>query len=132
MEIPEQHDQPTRQRVARSILLNGPSTAAELAQRLELTPAAVRRHLDHLIEEGTLEARDRRSKGVRGRGRPAKEFALTEAGRRIYDSIVPEALGFESRVMSVLTPQEQALLGALVDRLTTRARAMVPEGGIQP
>ena len=98
MEIPEQHDQPTRQRVARSILLNGASTAAELAQRLELTPAAVRRHLDHLIEEGTLEARDRRSKGVRGRGRPAKEFALTEAGRdrfdQAYDDLAVQAIHF--------------------------------------
>ena len=98
MEIPEQHDQPTRQRVARSILLNGPSTAAELAKRLELTPAAVRRHLDHLIEEGTLEARDRRSKGVRGRGRPAKEFALTEAGRdrfdQAYDDLAVQAIHF--------------------------------------
>ncbi|UMG92414.1 helix-turn-helix domain-containing protein [Nocardioides sp. TF02-7] len=46
-------DQPTRQRVARSILVDGPSTAAALAERLDLTPAAVRRHLDHLVEEGS-------------------------------------------------------------------------------
>ena len=41
-----------RSESARSILENGPSTAAALAERLALTPAAVRRHLDHLIEEG--------------------------------------------------------------------------------
>ena len=45
-------DEPTRERVARSILENGPSTAAALAERLDLTPAAVRRHLDHLVAEG--------------------------------------------------------------------------------
>lgn len=74
------HDQPTRQRVARSILDNGPSTAAALAERLELTPAAVRRHLDQLLEEGAVEAREPRSLTGRGRGRPAKVFVLTESG----------------------------------------------------
>jgi predicted ArsR family transcriptional regulator len=91
-------DQPTRQRVARSILVNGPSTAAALAERLDLTPAAVRRHLDHLVEEGAVEARDPRPAGHRGRGRPAKVFALTEHGRdgfdQQYDDLANEALRF--------------------------------------
>ncbi len=47
---PETHDQPTRERVVRSILVNGASTAATLGERLDLTPAAVRRHLDALLE----------------------------------------------------------------------------------
>jgi len=91
-------DAPTRERVARSILENGPSTAAALAQRLDLTPAAVRRHLDHLMEEGAVEAREPRVNGVRGRGRPAKAFALTEAGRdrfdQQYDDLAAQALRF--------------------------------------
>lgn len=78
-------DVSTRQRVARSILVNGASTAAALADRLELTSAAVRRHLDLLVEEGHVEARDQRAAGTRGRGRPAKEFALTETGRDLFD-----------------------------------------------
>ena len=80
-----QGDAPTRERVARSILENGPSTAADLAARLSLTPAAVRRHLDHLVAVGTVEARERRVYGARGRGRPAKVFALTETGRDSFD-----------------------------------------------
>ncbi|WP_395691852.1 helix-turn-helix transcriptional regulator [Nocardioides sp.] len=92
------HDQPTRERVARSILVNGPSTAAALAERLDLTPAAVRRHLDQLLEEGAVEAREPRSTAVRGRGRPAKVFALTEAGRDLfdqqYDDLAVQALRF--------------------------------------
>lgn len=91
-------DAPTRERVARSILENGPSTAAALAERLDLTPAAVRRHLDHLIDEGAVEAREPRTYGVRGRGRPAKVFALTEAGRdrfdQQYDDLAAQALRF--------------------------------------
>jgi len=91
-------DAPTRQRVARSILENGPSTAAALAERLELTPAAVRRHLDHLLAAGAVEAREPRSTAVRGRGRPAKVFALTESGHahfdQQYDDLAVQALRF--------------------------------------
>ena len=98
MEFVTGSDETTRQRVARSILVNGPSTAAALAERLDLTPAAVRRHLDQLVEEGRVEARDPRPGQVRGRGRPAKEFALTEAGRdgfdQQYDDLAAAALRF--------------------------------------
>ena len=92
------HDEPTRQRVARSILVNGPSTAAALAERLDLTPAAVRRHLDQLVDDGLVEARQPRAVGVRRRGRPAKTFALTERGRdgfdQQYDHLAADALRF--------------------------------------
>ncbi|MCW2849613.1 MAG: transcriptional regulator, ArsR family [Marmoricola sp.] len=93
-----QHDQPTRERVVQSVMVNGPSTAAALAQRLQLTPAAVRRHLDHLLEDGTLEAREPRATAVRGRGRPAKVFALTPTGRdqldQAYDDLAVQAIRF--------------------------------------
>ena len=95
---PPDGDAPTRDRVARTILENGPSTAADLARRLDLTPAAVRRHLDHLVGEGVVEARDPRVHGTRGRGRPAKVFALTESGRdsfdQHYDDLAVHALRF--------------------------------------
>ena len=91
-------DASTRHRVARSILVDGPSTTAALAERMDLTPAAVRRHLDVLLEEGAVEARDPRPVGARGRGRPAKVFALTETGRdgfdQAYDDLALEALRF--------------------------------------
>lgn len=97
MKIVEAPDR-TRQRVARSILLDGPSTAAVLAERLDLTPAAVRRHLDQLLEEGMVEAREPRHQTHRGRGRPAKVFALTERGRegfdQHYDDLAVSALRF--------------------------------------
>ncbi len=99
MEFVERHqDEPTRQRVARSILDNGPSTAAALAERLDLTPAAVRRHLDHLVEEGAVTAAEQRIYGARGRGRPAKVFALTDGGRdefdQQYDDLAVDALRY--------------------------------------
>lgn len=88
----------TRERVARSILENGPSTAVALAERLALTPAAVRRHLDQLVEDGDVEPREPRPGARRGRGRPAKLFALTPAGRdafdQQYDDLAVDALRF--------------------------------------
>jgi predicted ArsR family transcriptional regulator len=91
-------DASTRHRVASSILEHGPSTAPELAERLGLTPAAIRRHLDVLLAAGHLEARERRVYGARGRGRPAKVFVLTDAGRSVfytaYDDMAVEALEF--------------------------------------
>jgi predicted ArsR family transcriptional regulator len=84
--------------VARTILENGPSTAADLARLLDLTPAAVRRHLDHLVVEGVVESREQKVYGARGRGRPAKVFALTETGRdsfdQQYDDLAVQAMRF--------------------------------------
>ncbi len=98
MEIDQSLEAPTRERVARSILELGPSTAAALAERLDLTPAAVRRHLDHLVAEGAVESREPRVYGTRGRGRPARLFALTELGRerfdQQYDDLAVQALRF--------------------------------------
>ena len=91
-------DAPTRERVATTIMENGPSTAAALAERLGLTPAAVRRHLDQLLADGVLEAREPRMRGPRGRGRPAKVFVITDTGRdhfgHAYDVIATDALRF--------------------------------------
>ncbi|MFF0476002.1 helix-turn-helix transcriptional regulator [Streptomyces sp. NPDC004284] len=91
----------TRNRVARSILDHGPSTVADLAGRLRLTQAAVRRHLDSLVAENVVEAREQRVYGTRSRGRPAKVFALTDCGRdafdQSYDSLAVEALRWIER-----------------------------------
>ena len=88
----------TRNRVARSILANGPSTAVDLGKRLKMTPAGVRRHLDALLAENLVEARQQRTYGQRGRGRPAKVFALTDRGRGVfyqaYDQLAVDALKF--------------------------------------
>jgi predicted ArsR family transcriptional regulator len=88
----------TRARIARLILENGPVTAAGLSARLGLTPAAVRRHLDNLLADGMVEARNARAYTTRGRGRPARMFAITDAGRsafeHAYDDLATSALRF--------------------------------------
>jgi len=88
----------TRDRVARTILETGPSTTALLAEHLSLTPAAVRRHLDALLAEGLIEEREPRVTATRGRGRPARLFAMTAVGRdtfdQAYDDLAASALRF--------------------------------------
>ncbi|HEX4256187.1 MAG TPA: helix-turn-helix domain-containing protein [Streptosporangiaceae bacterium] len=88
----------TRARVARLILELGPSTASVIGNRLGLTPAAIRRHLDNLLAEGLIETRTARTYASRGRGRPARLFAITDAGRsafeHAYDDLASSALRF--------------------------------------
>jgi predicted ArsR family transcriptional regulator len=88
----------TRDAIARSILENGPSTASTLSERLALTPAGIRRHLDLLVADGILEARDPRVGSTRGRGRPSKVFLMTDEGRsqfeHSYDDLAVAALKF--------------------------------------
>jgi predicted ArsR family transcriptional regulator len=88
----------TRDEVARLLLEQGPATAVSLGSRLGLSPAAVRRHLDALAAEGLIEVRHQRPLGPRGRGRPAKLFALTESGREAfphaYDDLATAALRY--------------------------------------
>jgi predicted ArsR family transcriptional regulator len=92
----------TRARVARLILEHGPITASALGQRIGLTPAAIRRHLDALRAEGMIEIRRARPQAQRGRGRPAKLFVITDAGRNAfvhaYDDLATSALGFLAEV----------------------------------
>jgi predicted ArsR family transcriptional regulator len=80
------------------ILEHGAATAAGLSERIGLTPAAIRRHLDGLLADGMIEAREARCYGVRSRGRPARVFAVTDAGRNAfehaYDDLATNALRF--------------------------------------
>ncbi len=86
--------------MARSILENGPQSAADLSERLHLTAAGIRRHLDLLVSAGLLEARDphRVMTSIRGRGRPSKVFVITDLGREkfehSYDDLALSALRF--------------------------------------
>ena len=90
----------TREAIARSILENGPSTALTLSERLKITPAGIRRHLDALVDEGIIEPRDPRTREV-GRGRPSKVFVMTDFGRasfeHSYDDLAISAIRFISQ-----------------------------------
>ena len=146
----------TRDRVSALLLQHGPQTASELAGRLGVSPAAVRRHLDALLATGRVEER-REGRGSdmahRGRGRPARRFHLTDAGRsafpHTYDDLALTALryvaasggpdavravveqqlaGLEARASSAVREAADARPGEPVDRAQALAAALTAEG----
>jgi len=124
----------TRDRITRLLLEEGGATATHLSERLGLTPAAVRRHLDALLAEGTVESRERPGRGPRGRGRPAKEFVLTSAGRQMfphtYDDLAAEVLRFLARAHG-----HDAVATFAAERvrvLEERCRAAMADAGDDP
>ena len=84
----------TRRRVLRRLLEDDAATAREVAARLGLGAAAVRRHLDALVAEGHVVEVQARADG--SRGRPARRFRLSDAGRALfghaYDDVAVDAL----------------------------------------
>jgi len=118
----------------------GPIAAAAVAAELELSAAAVRRHLDALIVGGEAETREAPRRGPRGRGRPARQYLLTDTGRARfghgYDELAVAALRFlaehggekavrgfaESRVTELLGPAAAQI--AAVDTADGRADAL--------
>jgi predicted ArsR family transcriptional regulator len=88
----------TRDAVARAVLERGPQNAAELAEALSLSSAAIRRHLDALVGDGLFVEREPRPSSHRGRGRPARTYALTDEGRaafpHAYDDLASTALRY--------------------------------------
>jgi predicted ArsR family transcriptional regulator len=138
----------TRDRVSALLLQHGPQSASELAERLAVSPAAVRRHLDALVATGRAEERQV-SERRRSRGRPARRFALTDSGRsafpHAYDDLALTALryvaaaggaeavravaeqqlaGLEERCSAAVAASE----GAPVDRAQALAGALTAEG----
>ncbi|MCV7340052.1 transcriptional regulator [Mycobacterium haemophilum DSM 44634] len=91
--VPDGH---TRRAVVRLLLESGSITAGEIGDRLGLSAAGVRRHLDVLIEAGDAESVAAAAWQQVGRGRPAKHYRLTAAGRakldHAYDTLASAAM----------------------------------------
>lgn len=97
--VVDQHsDGDTRRQITLMLLKHAPITASDLAERLEMSAAGIRRHLDILVAEGLAELDDRRprSAGAPSRGRPAKAFRLTDRGHvefgHSFDQLAADAL----------------------------------------
>ncbi|MCV7399075.1 transcriptional regulator [Mycobacterium fragae] len=90
------HDGHTRSAVVRLLLESGSITAGQIGDQLGLSAAGVRRHLDALIEAGEAESVPAAAWQQAGRGRPAKRYRLTAAGRaklgHSYDDLASAAM----------------------------------------
>jgi predicted ArsR family transcriptional regulator len=134
-------DSRTRSRVLRMVSADGPITAAELGRHLDLTPAAVRRHLDALVEQGAV-APHEPTGGRRGRGRPARAYVVSDAGHSAlgadYDSLAVDVLryvevqggpaavaDFARGRVAALEERYAARLAAAGDETTARTEVLV-------
>ena len=138
----------TRERLLSLLHERGPSSTTCLADLLGLSAAGVRRHLDALLADGTISQHESRAAGpARRRGRPAKVWALTEAGHAAgpstYDDLATEALRYldehvgdgavrafaEQRVAALESRYRRALDDAAPgDRPAALAAAMTADG----
>lgn len=88
-------DGSTRERVLQLVVEEGPISAAQLGKKLSLTPAAVRRHLDAMTEQGIVEIKNVKG-SKRGAGRPSRRYVLSSRGQQVlgddYLSLVRAAL----------------------------------------
>jgi len=84
----------TRQEILLLLRRHGRLSAPQLANRLDITAVAIRRHLVTLERDGLVSAKTERAV----RGRPAARYGLTDQGRqtfpRHYDELAQEALSF--------------------------------------
>ena len=125
----------TREAILNLLLKDGPLAATDLAERLSMSAAGVRRQIDPLEEEGLVETAPERIKKARGRGRPAKKFILTAKGREQfghgYDELAVHALralrqtGGEDAIMLFARQRIEDILQTVEEQTST-------EGGLSP
>lgn len=112
----------TRRAILAALLKPVPVTAPEVAEKVGISPAGVRRHIDILLERGLIEEVES-STPSGTRGRPAKHYRLTAHGRESfgsgYDELAlaafaeVEALGGKEAVKRLARKRaEQLLSGA--------------------
>lgn len=89
-------DGATRREIVRLLLESGSITAAEIGTKLGISPTGVRRHLEAMVDDGDAEALPAAAWQHVGRGRPAKRYRLSAAGRakleHTYDDLASAAI----------------------------------------
>lgn len=89
-------DRHTRGAIVQHLLESGPITAGEIGEQLGISAAGVRRHLDALMDAGDAQSSAAAAWQHSGRGRPAKRYRLTAAGRaklgHAYDDLAAAAM----------------------------------------
>ncbi|WP_402466199.1 helix-turn-helix transcriptional regulator [Isoptericola aurantiacus] len=119
----------TRRRVLELVAAQGPVTAGELARTLDLTPAAVRRHLGCLEQDGTITVHDAGpAAGQARRGRPARHYVVSTAGQAElgggYTELATQAMRFlrhaagDSAVADFAAERNAAVVRRYAPRLT--------------
>ncbi|MEU7629504.1 metalloregulator ArsR/SmtB family transcription factor [Nocardia sp. NPDC049220] len=115
----------TRAAIVQLLLEEGPITATAIGSKLGLAPAGVRRHLDALIDTGQARASRSAPWQQKGRGRPAKQYQLTAAGRGTLGHAYDDLAGAAIRQLGEIGGEK-----AITEFARKRARTIV--AGIEP
>ncbi|MGM9470534.1 helix-turn-helix transcriptional regulator [Pseudarthrobacter sp. YS3] len=118
-------DERTRDRVLGAVLEHGPVSAAELGDLLGFTPAAVRRHLDHLSRSGVIEVK-RVAKAGAGAGRPARRYVLSSQGQSSLGNDYLDIAGLALKQLQAVAGDE-AVRQFAVDRFSEMETRYAPE-----
>ncbi|WP_132470011.1 metalloregulator ArsR/SmtB family transcription factor [Rhodococcus sp. SMB37] len=121
----EHQEGQTRAAVVQLLVENGPITATDIGERLGLSAAGVRRHLDALIGSGEAQSVVPPRAKTRGRGRPARRFQLTSVGRARLGHSYDDLAGAAMRHL-----RELGGSAAIEDFARRRVQSIV--GGIEP
>ena len=118
-------DRHTRGAIVQLLLEDGPITAGEIGERLGISAAGVRRHLDALMDAGEAQSSAAAAWQHSGRGRPAKRYRLTAAGRaklgHTYDDLAVAAMrqlreiGGEDAVRTFARRRIDSILAGVTD-----------------
>jgi predicted ArsR family transcriptional regulator len=96
VKIGPENERHTRGEIVQLLLEAGPITAGDIGDRLGISAAGVRRHLDALLAAGEAQASPAAAWQQHGRGRPPKRYRLTAAGRaklgHTYDDLAAAAM----------------------------------------
>ncbi len=124
----------TRRAIVQLLLESGSITAAEISRHLGIAATGVRRHLDALVDSGDAEAKASAPWQQAGRGRPAKRYRLTAAGRakldHTYDDLASAAMrqlreiGGDEAVRTFARRRVQAILDGVAPAESTEDGAV--------
>ena len=89
-------------------------SANQVAERTAMDKVAVSRAVARLLERGLLQ------RDTHGDDRRRSVLELSEAGYKVYDEVVPLALGFERDLLSILDDEERAMLDRLLTKLAKK------------
>ncbi|PSO54421.1 MAG: iron-sulfur cluster biosynthesis transcriptional regulator SufR [Cyanobacteria bacterium QH_8_48_120] len=119
----------TKQDILQHLLKQGQATAQELAQALDISPQASRRHLKELGGEGLVKHQSVRS----GMGRPQHTYQLTRQGRDHLPSYYSEfAVSFlDALAETGGEEQVSAVLRKQWERKAVEYRKFMGEGSLQ-
>jgi DNA-binding MarR family transcriptional regulator len=102
-------------RVIAVLAEHGPMSPSELADRTHLERGRASALITQLAAKDLLQRMP-----VPGDARRA-QVQLTEAGRGVYDDLLPQSAAFNREVLAALSPEDQVAFAAMLDKLTDAA-----------